>query len=123
MARPGSSVHVSQSISDLPIAVIKPAGSFHSAFAMVVNVSMGISKCFIKYSSKVMSPLSMRPKSTMPSAPLSFHTSFSTSTTASKAPPRIEPTVRLTESHHVRSGSFEIPAFNAVISRLPASLT
>ena len=123
MARPGSSVHVSQSISDLPTAFIKPTGSFHSAFAMAANVSVGISLCLMSYSSRVMSPMSTRPKSHMPSPPLSFHNSFTISTTASKAPPRIEPAVRVTASHHVRSGSFVIPAFNAVISRSPASLT
>ena len=83
MARAGSSVHVSQSISDLPTAVIKPTGSFHSAFAMVVTVSMGISTCLIVNSSRVMSPMSIRPKSQMNSWPPSFHTSFTNSTTAS----------------------------------------
>ena len=83
MARAGSSVHVSQSISDLPTAFIKPTGSFHSAFAMVVTVSMGISTCLIVNSSRVMSPMSIRPKSQMNSWPPSFHTSFTNSTTAS----------------------------------------
>ena len=75
------------------------------------------------YSSQVMSPMSMRPKSTQASPPPSFHTSFAKSTTASTAPTTTELTVRVTESHHVRSGSFAIPAFRAVISRSPASLT
>ena len=55
--------------------------------------------------------------------PLSANPSFTKSATASTNPVTTEPTVRLTESHHVRSGSLAIPAFRAVMSRLPASLT